>query len=331
MKSAVCTSLVIFAFSMQLCALNPARSQSADKMPRIGFLSVDDGAAPTTIRSGFREGMKELGYVDGQNMHVEYRWGNGRYDRLPELAAELVGLKVDVIVAVVTTAALAAKAATGTIPIVMIGVADPVGVKLVASLAKPGGNVTGTSTLQASMVAKQFQLIRELAPALTRIAVLWSPANARFQMLALEEAQVAAQTAGVSLQVLAAGTPNEIEAATIAIAQDGTRAVLILADPAFTRYRHLLMEAATSHRLITVCGHRDYAEAGCLISYGPSYYTASKRAAIYVTRILDGALPAELPIEQPTQFETVANLKTAKSLGLALPSALLARADEVIE
>jgi putative ABC transport system substrate-binding protein len=210
-------------------------------------------------------------------------------------------------------------------------VADPVGVGLVTSLARPGSNVTGTSTLQGSVVAKQFDLMREVVSDLSGIAVIWNPANATFQRLALEEAHAAARTAGLPLQVLAAGTPEEIAAAYDTIRKTRTRAVLILADPAFTIHRGVLMEIASRDRLATVCGNRDHAAAGCLMSYGPSYFRAGKHAAIYVERILKGAKPADLPVEQPTQFELVINLKTANALNLTIPPSLLARADEVIE
>jgi putative ABC transport system substrate-binding protein len=321
---------VVVALELQVLAPTPSWPQAPSRVPRIGFLSVGDGA-PNTMVSGFRQGLRELGYEEGRAIEIAYRFADGRHDRLPALAEELVKLEVDVVVAVLTSAAIAAKAATRTIPVVMVGVGDPIGVGLVTSLARPGGNVTGTSTLQTSMVAKQLELIRQIEPTLTRIAVLWNPENAVFQALAVEEARAAAQTAGVSLQLLGASTPEELVATSQALHETGTRAVLIIADPAFTRHRDLVFELVARDRLITACGYRDLAEAGCLISYGPSYLAASKRAAAYVEKILKGTHPADLPVEQPTNFELVVNLKTAQSLGLMIPPTLLARADEVIE
>jgi putative ABC transport system substrate-binding protein len=302
----------------------------ASKMPHIGFLSPHDGSASVWVR-GFGEGLKELGYVEGQNIKVEYRWAHGRFDRLPELAAELVRLDVDAIVAVVTAASLAAKAATPTIPIVMAGVADPVGVGLIASLARPGGNVTGTSAMSAEIVGKQFELLKETDPGLGRAAVLWNPANVAFQTLQLKESEAAGRRSGVQLLSFEARGPGDFDGAFAAMRRDGIRALHILSDPLFVLHREALVGLGSKNRLVAVSGFREFAEAGGLMSYAPSYFDASKRAVAYVDKILKGAKPADLPVEQPTRFDLVVNLKTAKALGITVPQSILLRADEVIE
>jgi putative ABC transport system substrate-binding protein len=297
--------------------------------PVIGVLSPE--GSTTSAVEGLRAGLRELGYVDGRNVRFEYRWAQGRFDRLPDLAAELVRLNVDVIIAFVTQASLAAMRATATIPVVMVGVADPVGAGLIASLSHPGGNVTGTSSVAADIVGKQLALLKEINPKHSRIAVLWNPANSVFQTLQLKEAESSARTSGVELQLLEARTPNEFDAAFAALGSDGARALLILTDPLFAIHTHELVELSANKRLAAITGVRTFAEAGGLMAYGPSYFDLYKRAAAYVDKILKGAKPADLPVEQPTKFEFVVNLKTAKILGIDLPTSLLARADEVIE
>jgi putative ABC transport system substrate-binding protein len=305
-----------------------ARAQ-VGSVPVIGFLSPQEPTYPFV--DGVRVGLRELGYIEGRNIRIEYRWTKGSFQQLPDLAAELVGLKVDVIVAFVTQASLAAQKATATIPVVMVGVADPVGVGLIASLARPGGNITGTSTMAAHIVTKQFELLKEIVPNASRVATLWNPANSMFQLLQLREAQVAARTTGVELQLLEARAPNDFDAAFAAIDREGTRALLILTDPLFSLYSQTLVEFLVKRRLPAITGQRIFADAGGLMAYGPNYIDSSKRAAVYVDKILKGAKPADLPVEQPTRFEFVINLKTAKALGLTIPETLLATADEVIE
>jgi putative ABC transport system substrate-binding protein len=311
-----------------LAAPRPAAAQAA-KIPRVGVLGPEDDS--TWVARGFRDGLAELGYVEGRNILVEYRWAHGQFGRLPELAAELVRLDVDVIVAAVTAASLAAKAATGTIPIVMVGVADPVGVGLVASLARPGGNVTGTSAMAAEIVGKQLELLKDTDPGLARVAVLWNPANAAFQALQVREAEAAGRRSGVELRFHEARAPAEFDVAFAAMRSEGARALLVLADPVFTRHREALVGLVARTRLLAVSGIRDFAEAGGPIAYGPNYLDSSKRAAAYVDKILKGARPADLPVEQSTRFELVVNLKTAKALGITVPQSILLRADEVIE
>lgn len=324
----------MLAATIVACGFLAASASSAaaqgSRTPLIGLLSP---AGPNTgwFAEGFRQGMKELGYIEGQNIRIEFRWAHGQFERLPSLAAELVQLNVDVIVAAVTQASLAAKGETPTIPIVMAGVGDPVGVGLVASLARPGGNVTGTSNMSADVVGKQLELLKEVDPAASRVAVLWNPANAEFQSRQRREAEAAAERFGMQLQFFDARGPQELDAAFAAIREVNHRALLILGDPVFTLHRAAISELVAKARLIAVSGNREFVEAGGLMAYGPSYFQASRRAAAYVDKILKGAKPADLPIEQATNFETLVNLKTARAIGVELPQALLARADEVIE
>jgi putative ABC transport system substrate-binding protein len=305
-----------------------ARAQQAT-VPVIGFLSPHSSSVAHV--DGFPKGLQELGYAEGRNIRVEYRWAHGRFDLLPELAAELVRLNVDVIVASLTQASLVAKDATATTPIVMAGVADPVAVGLIASLARPGGNVTGTSGLAADIVGKQIELLAEVVPGLSRVAVLWNPANAAFQALQIAQVDVAARRARLELQLLEARAPNEFEAVFADIPKERTPALAVLGDPLFNVYAAAIAELALKNRLATVSAGRVFTDAGILLSYGPSYFDLHKRAAVYVDKILKGAMPADLPVEQPTKFELLINLKTAKALGLEVPPTLLARADEVIE
>jgi putative ABC transport system substrate-binding protein len=304
-------------------------AQSARKraVPLVGHLSPGS-RTPDNV---FLAGLQELGYVVGQNIEIEYRWGNGAFDRIPDFAAELVALEVDVIVAVVTQAAVAAKRATSSIPIVIAGVADPVGTGLIASLSHPGGNVTGTSSIAADLVGKQLELIREIVPKESSIAVLWNPANLVFQELQLKQAEEASRTSGVQLQKLSARSPEEFPSAFAAIRKEGARALVILGDPIFSQHAEALSRLAIENRLPTVVANRKSAEAGGLIGYGPSYPELYRRAAVYVDKVLKGAKPSELPVEQPTKFEFLINLRTAKALGIAVPPQLVSRADEVIE
>jgi putative tryptophan/tyrosine transport system substrate-binding protein len=303
-------------------------SLSAQRIPAIGYLG------PTTIAGhaeAFLAGLRELGYEDRRNIRIEARWANGTFDLLPALAAELVDLKVDVLVASLTQAALAAKNATMTVPIVIAGVGDPVAAGLIVSLARPGGNVTGTSGLQVDIVGKQLELLKEIVPGIARFAVLWNPANPVFQELQLRQAALAAQAAGIQLQLLEARKPDDFDAAFTRIAEENTRALVVLGDPLFSLHGDAIARRALANRLPTVSSNRTMAERGILSIYGPSLFHSHKRAAVYVDKILKGAKPADLPVEQPTTFELIINLKTAKAIGLTVPPSLLARADEVIE
>ena len=322
-KSVLCLALCALLYA--LCA--SAEAQLPTQVPRIGFL----GAAPEPARTeAFRQSLRELGYVEGQNITIEYRWADGRFDQLPQLATDLVHRKVHVIVAVVTQASLAAKKATGTIPIVMIGVSDPVGSGLVASLARPGANITGTSSMTAEVVGKQLELLKETLPKISRVATLWNPANPVFQALQLNETKVAARALRLKLHTIEARDAAEVERAFAAIGRDGTRALLVLGDPVFTAHRGRIADLAAKRGVPSVSGVAEYAEAGGLMAYGPSFSAMYRRAATYVDKILKGAKPANLPVEQPTKFELVINLKTAKQIGLTIPPNVLARADRVI-
>jgi ABC-type uncharacterized transport system substrate-binding protein len=319
--------LIVCALLFALCI--PAEAQQPKKIPTIGFL-LPYSPGPDSRLEAFRQGLRDLGYIEGRNVTIEYRWADGRFDQLPELAADLIRLKVDVIVAAVTQASLAAKKATAIIPIVMVAVSDPVGSGLVASLARPGANITGTSSMTAEVVGKQLELLKETLPKISRVAALWNPANPVFQAVQLRETKVAARALGVQLQILEARDADEIDRAFAAMAREGTRALVVLGDPVFISHRKRIADLAAKRRLPTVSGPKEHAEAGGLMAYGPSFPDMYRRAAYYVDRILKGTKPADLPVEQPTKFEFVINLKTAKQIGLTIPQKVLARADKVI-
>jgi len=305
-----------------------ARAQQAEKVPKIGYLAPSSASARAEV---FRQGLRELGYVEGKNIVIEYRFAEGEFDRLPDLAAELARLEVDVIVSVATQASLAAKGATRTIPIVMANVSDPVGSGLVASLARPGANVTGMASMTAEVVGKSLELLKETVPKLSRVAVLWNPENAIFQAQMLRETQIAAGALGVVLQTFGARGADEFDRAFAAINRAHVGALLVLADNILILHRAQILDFAEKSRLPAMYGSREHAADGGLMAYGPRYDDLFRRAASYVDKILKGAKPADLPVEQPTKFEFVINVKTAKALGLTIPIPLLGRADEVIE
>ena len=313
------------------CPMGVRAQQQAGKVPRIGYLGVTSPSDRPPLLDAFRQGLRELGWVEGQNIVIDYRYAEGRVDRLPDLAAELVRLKVDLIVASAgTQAATAAKNATETIPIVMIYVRDPVGTGLIASLARPGGNVTGVSgSAGLEIVAKQLELLKETVPNVHRVAILSNPANA-YHQLAIREVNVAAQSLGVQLQLLEARGPNEFDGAFAAMAKERVGALLVLSDAIFGSHRTRFADLAARSRLPAAFGVRDDVEAGGLMSYGPSILDSYRQAATYVDKILKGAKPADLPVEQPMKFELVLNLKTAEALGLTIPPLILFQADEVI-
>jgi putative ABC transport system substrate-binding protein len=305
------------------------QADEAAKVPRVGYLSPVGPNAGNEL--SFREGLRKLGYVEGRTIHVEYRRAEGQFDRLPELALELAAAEVAVIVASVTQASLAAKSATTRIPIVIAAVADPVAVGLVNSLARPGTNITGTSGLAAAIVGKQLEILNEVSAGAGPIAVLWNPANPAFQALQMREVDAAGQAMSITLEKIEARERDDMAPAFAAIARAKARAVLVLADPVFATNNESIARLATQHRLPAIGALRPFAEAGGLVAYGPSYDAMHQRAATYVDRILKGASAGDLPIEQATVFELVLNLKTARAMGLTIPAALLARADEVIE
>lgn len=308
-----------------------ADAQPTGKVHRIGYLAGGlPNANPRSIEA-FREGLRELGWIEGRNIVIDYRFAEGRFDRLPDLAAELVRLKVDVIAAAATPAPVAAKKATGAIPIVMIMTGDPVGVGLVASLARPGGNVTGISySVGVENVRKGLELLREAAPNAGVLAVLSNPANPAHAFV-VRDVRVAADSLGVRLHSLEVRGANEFDTAFAAMARERAGALLVAPDTIFLSNRSRLADLAAKNQLPTMHGQREYVEAGGLMSYGPSPTAAYRRAAFFVDRILKGARPADLPVEQPTKFELMINLRTAKALGLTIPPSLKLRADQVIE
>ena len=304
-------------------------AQTPPKIPRIGYIAGASSARGDHIVAAFRQGLTELGYVEGQTIALEVRWAEGRTERALELVAELVDLKMNVLVAGNSVAALAAQKATRTIPIVMVA-ADPVGLGLVASLARPGANVTGLSYFNEAIIAKRLQLLKELVPRLAQVAVLRNPSVAVHATF-WQETEVAARTLGVALQPLDIRGPDDFEVAFGAATRGNAQALIALDDALTITHRPRIVALAASSRLPAMYGLREFPDDGGLISYGPSFVDLFRRAATYVDKILKGAKPADLPVEQPTKFELVINQKTAKALGLEIPATLLARADEVIE
>ena len=313
----------------------PAEAQQTKKIPTIGYLTIGyppSEARPSTLREAFRHGLRELGYVEGKNILIEYRYAEGNSGRFPDLAAELVRLKVDLIVANVTAAAVAAKKATQTIPIVTVTTADPVGSQLVVSLAHPGGNVTGLSLVAGlAMSGKNLELLKETLPKLTQVAVLAdpvAPTTAGF----LSEIERAGPSLGVRLRVLEPRDANELDAAFAAIKKERPGALLVIPSPmlAIGDYPSRVASFATSNRLPAMYPYSEFVDAGGLMSYGPHQPDLYRRAATYVDKILKGAKPADLPVEQPIKFEFIINLKAAKQIGLTIPPNVLARADKVI-
>jgi putative ABC transport system substrate-binding protein len=323
------TITALCAIILALCV--SVQAQQPKKVYRIGFLSPGNPTPDASRVESFRQGLRELGYEDGRNISIEYRWANGKFEQLPDLAMELVRLKVDLIVAVVTQASLAAKQATTTIPIVMIAVNDPVNSGVVASLAQPGANITGTSAMNAALVGKQLELLKETLPNISRVAALWNPANPIFQAVQRRETEDAARALTVRLQLLEARSSDEIDRAFEVMARERIKAVLILSDPVFSAQRKQIAELSTKHRLPAVTGTREYTEAGGLMAYGPSFPDMYRRTAYYVDKILKGTKPADLPVEQPTKFELVINLKAAKQIGVTIPQKVLVKADRVIK
>ena len=305
-----------------------ARAQQAGKAHRIGFLSLQSGLTSTT--EAFRQGLGELGYIEGRNLIIEYRWAARKEERLPELAADLVRLKVEVIVTAAAPTVEAARRATSTIPIVMAAVADPVGSGLVASLARPGGNVTGLTALSTELAGKRLQLARELVSKASRVAVLAYHGTSATRLF-LEQMRAAAQQIGVQLVVQEVKEADDLPGAFTAMQHERSQALIVQITPFSADNAKRIVELAAQHHLPAMYDVRSFVDAGGLVSYGPSLPEMFRRAAFYVDRILKGAQPADLPVEQPTTFELVINLKTAKALGLTLPQSLLGRADQVIQ
>jgi putative tryptophan/tyrosine transport system substrate-binding protein len=299
-------------------------------MPVIGYLNFASPGPRAAVTAAFLQGLGETGYVEGQNLAIEYRWAEGRYDRLPALAADLVGRKVDVIVAGGGGAVLAANNATATIPIVFATGGDPVESGLVASLARPGGNLTGVGMMFTELIPKLLELLCELVPQARVIALLVNPNNSLAEGM-IRDVQEAARAKGLQLQILKAGIESEIDAAFISVVQLHAGGLVVSADPFYSSRRDQLVALASRDGVPTIFWRREFAAEGGLISYGPSLTAAYRVVGTYTGKILNGAKPADLPVQQPTTFELVVNLNTAKVLGITVPPSILARADEVIE
>jgi putative ABC transport system substrate-binding protein len=321
-------TLALGIFVAPLAAEAPQRT----KVPHLGVLMIHTGSTAVAVKymEAFRQGLHDLGYVEGQNIVIEHRWGEGKVERLPALAAELVALKVDCIIASGTQASQAAKHATTTIPIVMTSSSDPVGTGLVTSLARPGGNITGLSFMNPDLSGKRLELLKEVVPRLSRVAILWHGGHPG-ALLALQETEAAGHVLGVQLQSLEVRGPHDFERAFAAATREGAEALSVLPSAFFAAERRRIMELVTESRLPAIFPLREDAEAGGLMSYGVNLLESFRHAATYVDKILKGTKPADLPVEQPMTFELVLNLKTAKELGLTIPPLLRFRADEVIQ
>jgi putative ABC transport system substrate-binding protein len=323
-------------FSVLLCGAvicpltigKQALAQRAPKMPRVGVLWP--GAPPDKWDEAFRQGLRTHGYVEGQNISLEYRWAEGRQERLSELAEELVRLKVDLIVTISAPAIIALKQATTAIPIVFAGTSDPVRSGFVASLARPGGNLTGLSLMAPDLAGKRLELIKSIVPAASRVAMLWN-ASDEGMAIRVQQTQLAAPALQVTLLSPELRTPADLDSTLATLSRDLPDALLTFVDPFTLRHRKQIVEFAATERLPAIYEDRAFVEAGGLMSYGPSVEDNCRRAATYVDKILKGAKPDDLPVEQPTKFELIVNLKTAKVLGLEISPTLLARADELIE
>jgi len=309
-----------------------ARAQRPGTVPRVGALfplSLTDMGVPATVQA-LERGLRDLGYVPGKDIVVEYRWGHARAERLPELAAELVRLKVDVLVSVATQASLAAKASTTTIPIVMVYVGDPVGIGMVSSLARPGGNITGLGANAEEYAAKYPELLKQAVPRASRVAVLLDPVNPSYGVY-WRAFRPTAQALGIQFFSHDVRTPEELPGAFAAMVRQGADALIAPIQPFTFRHQQRIIDLAAKHRLPAIYGTKEAVEAGGLMSYGVNQPDVFRQAATYVVKILKGAKPADLPVEQPSKFELVINLRTAKALGLTIPESLRSRLDEVIQ
>ena len=316
---------VVLTLSLTLAPL-AAEGQGARRMVTIGVLAPD--ASP--LLDSLRQGLRDLGYIEGENIRFEHRYAEGRFERFAKLATELVSVKVDVIVTWGTAAALAAKRATKTIPIVMGAIGDPVGAKVVSSLAHPDGNITGLSAVTAELEEKRLELLKEIVPRISRIGLLGNPTNS-YTAFALHHARLAAQRLNVSLSVGEARDAATLDDVLDKLAREHVDALAVVGDLFFVSQRRRIAQFALDHRLPSSYTYREHVEVGGLLAYAPDYRDLFRRSAIYVDKILKGAKPAELPIEQPTKFEFVINLKTAKALGLTIPQSVVVRANEILQ
>jgi len=325
----MCKKIVV-GLLLTVILLTIAEAQQPKKVPRIGYLSALSQPADSYRSEAFRQGLRELGYIEKKNITIEYRYADGKLDLLPELAAELVRLKVDIIVTQSALDAYAARQSTIRIPIVMTASGDAVGTGLVASLARPGGNITGLTALSRELSGKRLELLKETVRGLSRVAVLWNAANPD-KARDVEEAQLQARTLGLELQSLEIRDPNDFDGAFQTATRKRAGALLTLADSLTIIHQSRIVDLAAKSRLPAMHEQREFVEAGGLMAYGPSLLGLFRRIATYVDKILKGAKPADLPVEQPMQFELVINLKTAKNIGLIIPPELLVRANKVIK
>ena len=326
-KSAIRSpKFLVFCCAILLALSLPAQAQQPGKVSRIGYLSSRSASIRT---EPFRQGLRELGYVEGKNIVIEYRDAEGKIERYSDLASDLVNLKVDVIFTVGTPATLAAKNATKTIPIVFTSVGDPVGIGLVASLARPGGNITGLSTLAPDLSGKALEMLKETVPKLSRVAVIWNPDNPG-KTSSLKETEVAARALRLQLQSLEVRGPNDVEPAFQATRRERAGALIVLRDVVVSSQTKRIVELTLKNRLPAIYNDRDFVDAGGLMSYGPNINDLFHRAGTYVGKILKGTKPGDLPVEQPAKFEFVINLKTAKQIGLTISPNVLALADKII-
>jgi len=305
-------------------------AQQPKKISRVGYLAAISAAADAPRLEAFRQGLQELGYIEGQNILIEYHHESGGFERLPELAAELVGQKPDVLVTVTTNAALAVKKATTTIPVVFMGVTDPVTAGLVASLASPRGNITGITNMAAILTSKRLELFKETLPAISHVAVLWDP-QAPGSVPQWQESQLPAQALGLQLYSMEVSRVDNYEAAFKEAVEAGNTALWITLNPLANSNQKKIAELALHYGLPSICARSDFSENGCLMAYGPSYSIEGKDGARYVDKILKGAKPADIPVEQPLKFELVINLQTAQKLGLTIPQSVLFQADKIIK
>ena len=320
-----CLILCVLLFA--LCF--PAEAQQPKKVPRIGYLSPASTSGSTASLEAFRQGLRESGYVEGKNIIIEYRWAEGKLDRLPELSTELVNLGVDIIVTVGTPPVLAAKRATSTIPIVAANADNLVELGVVASLARPGGNVTGSTRVDADFSAKRLELLKESLPKMSRVAVLSHGALGGDQE-ELKEIQVAARLLGIQVHSFTPQEPGQFSGAYAEMLKRRADALIFFTSAFTSFHRSQLVELAVTNRLPTMCGGASWIDVGCIMSYGPNVVELYRRSAVFVDKILKGTKPADIPVEQPTKFEFIVNLKTARQIGLTVPPNVLARADKVI-
>jgi putative ABC transport system substrate-binding protein len=321
-------ALLLFYFALVLAL--PVQAQQKPKMPRIGVLEANSEAVSAARIDAFRHGLRELGHVEGQNLALEFRYADGKLDRIPALAAELAQLKVDVLVVSSTPGALAAKKATTTIPIIFVGVTDPLGAGLVSSLAHPAANITGLTNVAAVLSGKRLELLKETSPNISRVAVLWDP-KVLGSVPQWKESQLPARELGIQLHSMEVSSADKYEAAFKAAVNAGSTALAVTLNPLANSNQKRVVTLAAKHRLPAIFPRVDFVESGGLMSYGPVFAAEGRDAARLVDKILKGAKPSDIPVEQPTKFELVINLKTAKQIGLTIPPNVLVRADRVIK